>query len=235
MQGRRNRSIEKRQEQELRVLVRGLCGFSGKQLQAVSHLLSSDHIKQIKIAMDIPPTNQGRRRQEGLVAKLLRAELDEAALDKLIAAVGAAQRNNLPFTDTDVEQQLQLWMEGLLDGDQEVVDEVYGLLQAKGQDWQQLRILVRQLQQAQQQQQQQQQQISSSSSSAGDSSSDEAAAGEVQQVAVQDPEVQQLMQELAGKQQSRAARGPGKSPSAVARRSIRNMLKPLAVELHKAE
>lgn len=52
------------------------------------------------------------------MAKLLRAELDEAALDKLIAAVGAAQRNNLPFTDTDVEQQLQLWMEGLLDGDQ---------------------------------------------------------------------------------------------------------------------
>jgi hypothetical protein len=40
------------------VLVRGLCGFSGKQLQAVSHLLSPDHIKQIKIAMDIPPTNQ---------------------------------------------------------------------------------------------------------------------------------------------------------------------------------
>jgi hypothetical protein len=40
------------------VLVRGLCGFSGKQLQAVSHLLSPDHIKHIKIAMDIPPTNQ---------------------------------------------------------------------------------------------------------------------------------------------------------------------------------
>jgi hypothetical protein len=45
-------------EQELRALVRGLCAFSGKQLQAVSHLLSSDHIKQIKIAMDIPPINQ---------------------------------------------------------------------------------------------------------------------------------------------------------------------------------
>jgi intergrase/recombinase len=50
--------LAKYAEQELRTLVRRLCAFSGKQLQAVSHLLSSDHIKQIKIAMDIPPTNQ---------------------------------------------------------------------------------------------------------------------------------------------------------------------------------
>jgi hypothetical protein len=61
---------------------------------------------------------QGRRRQEGLVAKLLRAELDAAALDKLNAAVGMVQRNNLPYTDADVEQQQQLWMEGLLENDQ---------------------------------------------------------------------------------------------------------------------
>lgn len=45
-------------EQELRTIVHGLCAFSNKQLQAVSHLLSEEHIKQIKIAMDIPPTNQ---------------------------------------------------------------------------------------------------------------------------------------------------------------------------------
>ncbi|KAF6261016.1 hypothetical protein COO60DRAFT_818594 [Scenedesmus sp. NREL 46B-D3] len=259
LQGRRNRSIEKRQEQELRVLVRGLCAFSGKQLQAVSHLLSNDHIKQIKIAMDIPPTNQGRRRQEGLVAKLLRSELDGAALDKLGAAVGMAQRNNLPYTDAVVEQQLQLWMEGLLDSDQEVVEEVYGLLQERNLDWQQLRTWLRQLQQAQQQQQQQQQVQSqhlggsSSSSSSSEGGGDQsvvvgssqvatevaaaAAMGGVQQLAVQDPEVQQLMLELAGNQQQlakpgKAAKGQGKSPSAVARRSIRNMLKPLAVSMH---
>eukprot|EP00882_Tetradesmus_deserticola_P013318 GHRQ01014129.1.p1 GENE.GHRQ01014129.1~~GHRQ01014129.1.p1 ORF type:complete len:242 (+),score=65.40 GHRQ01014129.1:918-1643(+) len=117
-QGRRNRSIEKRQEQELRVLVRGLCAFTGKQLQAVAHLLSSDHIKQIKIAKDIPPTNQGRRRQEGLVAKLLRSELDGAALDRLEAAVGMVQRSNVAYADAGVEQQLQLWLEGLLGNDQ---------------------------------------------------------------------------------------------------------------------
>jgi hypothetical protein len=126
---------------------------------------------------------------------------------------------------------------------------VYGLLQARGQDWQQLRVWVRQLQQAQQQQQEQQlaqsqQQLSSSSSdkssSWGDAagSSYVAAAGEVQQVAVQDPEVQQLMLELAGKQQQpgkQSKPAKGKSPAAVARRSIRNMLKPLAVALHAAE
>jgi hypothetical protein len=61
---------------------------------------------------------QGRRRQEGLVAKLLRADLDGADLERLGDAVGMAQRNNLPYADAGVEQQLQLWMEGLLENDQ---------------------------------------------------------------------------------------------------------------------
>jgi hypothetical protein len=61
---------------------------------------------------------QGRRRQEGLVAKLLRADLDGADLERLGDAVGMAQRNNLPYADAGMEQQLQLWMEGLLDNDQ---------------------------------------------------------------------------------------------------------------------
>jgi hypothetical protein len=131
---------------------------------------------------------------------------------------------------------------------------VYGLLQARCQDWQQLRTWVRQLQQAQQQQQQQQeqqlvqrqQQLGSGdeSSSWGDAAGGSqvaaaaAAAGEVQQVAVQDSEVQQLILELAGKQQQpgkQSKPAKGKSPAAVARRSIRNMLKPLAVALHAAE
>jgi hypothetical protein len=61
----------------------------------------------------------------------------------------------------------------------------------------------------------------------------------VQQSAVTpDPEVQQLMLELAGKQQQPAKQGKaakqGKSPSTLARRSIRNMLKPLATALPTA-
>lgn len=50
--------------------------------------------------------------------KLLRAELDSLDLSKLSEAVTVAERNNLPFTDSDVEQQLQYWVEGLLDYDQ---------------------------------------------------------------------------------------------------------------------
>lgn len=45
-------------EDQLRSISQGLCNFNGKQLQAVSHLLSEEHIKQIRIGMDIPPTNQ---------------------------------------------------------------------------------------------------------------------------------------------------------------------------------
>jgi hypothetical protein len=139
---------------------------------------------------------------------------------------------------------------------QEVVGEVYGLLQERNLDWQQLRTWVRQLQQAQQEQQQQQaqsqQQLSGSSSSDSEGGSWSVAAGSgqtaaaaeggvaVQQLSVPDPEVQQLMLELAGKQQQparqgKAAKGQGKSPSALARRSIHNMLKPLATALHAAK
>jgi hypothetical protein len=133
---------------------------------------------------------------------------------------------------------------------QEVVAEVYGLLQERNLDWQQLRTLVRQLQQAQQQQQQQQQaqsqqQLSGSSSSSSDGDGWSVAAGSSRTtaaaeggVAVPDPEVQQLMLELAGKQQQPTKQGKaakqGKSPSTLARRSIRNMLKPLATALHAA-
>lgn len=47
-------------EDELRSIAQGLCNFNGKQLQAVSHLLTENHLKQIRIGMDIPPTNQVR-------------------------------------------------------------------------------------------------------------------------------------------------------------------------------
>ena len=45
-------------EEELRSLVHGLCAFNDKQLRAVSHLLPVEHMAAIRIAADIPPTNQ---------------------------------------------------------------------------------------------------------------------------------------------------------------------------------
>jgi hypothetical protein len=50
--------------------------------------------------------------------KLLRVDLDAPTLAKLAAAVAAATQHNAPFADADVEQQLELWMEGLAAGDE---------------------------------------------------------------------------------------------------------------------
>ncbi|KAF8058125.1 SPBPB2B2.09c [Scenedesmus sp. PABB004] len=237
---RRNRSVEKRAESELRTIVRGLCGFNAKQLAAVSHLLPEEHLKQIRIAMDIPPTNQGRRRQEGLVVKLMRADAETLDLAKLGEAVAVAERNNLPFTDAAVEQQLSWWIEGLLEDRQEVVDELHQLLQESAQDWQQLRTWVRQVQQHRQQQEQQQQaqQAAAADGSSGSSAADDAVEllGPDVVAAAVDPEVVALMQELAQQRQQRPASRGGKRPksesaaaASAARRSIRKLLKPMAV------
>jgi hypothetical protein len=51
-------------EDQLRSIAQGLCNFNGKQLQAVAHLLTEEHLKQIRIGMDIPPTNQVQQQQQ---------------------------------------------------------------------------------------------------------------------------------------------------------------------------
>jgi hypothetical protein len=45
-------------EKQLRTVAHGLCGFNAKQLAAVSHLLTQAHLREVRIGMDIPPTNQ---------------------------------------------------------------------------------------------------------------------------------------------------------------------------------
>lgn len=68
--------------------------------------------------------------------KLLRAEFDSLQVDKLAEAVTVADRNNLQFTDTDVEQQLQYWMGGLLDNDQvQATSLAYGLCAGQWHVW----------------------------------------------------------------------------------------------------
>jgi hypothetical protein len=52
------------------------------------------------------------------VAKLLRFDLDSSDLLKLGQAVQLAERYNGIYTDNDVEQQLQCWVQGLLQNEQ---------------------------------------------------------------------------------------------------------------------
>jgi hypothetical protein len=50
--------------------------------------------------------------------KLLRDDMDESTLTKLSEAVAQATANKQPYADGDVEQQLALWMEGLVADDE---------------------------------------------------------------------------------------------------------------------
>ena len=61
---------------------------------------------------------QGRKRQVGLVLRLLRSDLNDSAITKLSEAVQQADRYNQPYSDSDVEQQLDVWVEALTGHDQ---------------------------------------------------------------------------------------------------------------------
>lgn len=70
-------------ESHVKKLVQGLTAMNAKQLKGVAHLVTPRVIDAIAIASKIDGTNQGRRRQEGLVAKMLREEADDDVMAKL--------------------------------------------------------------------------------------------------------------------------------------------------------
>ncbi|KAF5837378.1 hypothetical protein DUNSADRAFT_4482 [Dunaliella salina] len=121
--GRRNRKQEKRESQGLLRVVKGLTDMSPKQLQGVSHLLGVCVCDAITIAARIPRTNQGRKRQEGLVEKLLRNHLDKRELDKLEEAVRLSEGNSI-YQDPDLVVLVEGWCEGIAAGNQDVIQEV---------------------------------------------------------------------------------------------------------------
>ncbi|KXZ49136.1 hypothetical protein GPECTOR_23g64 [Gonium pectorale] len=146
---------------EILDLVRGLTAMTPKQLSAVAHLLPPGSVEAVGIAAKLPRSNQGRKRQEALVAKMLRGQLTETQIDKLEEAVELAASNSGLYEDGDVAGMVAAWQEGLLADDQArpafgyftsedcaVVAEVYGYPRDWAPDHQQLRTLVRQCQQA---------------------------------------------------------------------------------------
>ncbi|GIL86622.1 hypothetical protein Vretimale_11497 [Volvox reticuliferus] len=145
---RRNRGQLKKEAREIMDVVRGLTSMTAKQLGAVSHLLPPGTVDAVGIAARLPRSNQGRKRQEGLIAKMLRGQLTEQQMDKLEAAVVVATEHQGIYDDGDVSGLVEVWREGLLEGDQAVVAEVYGYPATWGPDHQQLRAVVRQCQQA---------------------------------------------------------------------------------------
>jgi hypothetical protein len=65
-------------------LVSGLTHMTGKQLKAIAHLLPIPNVMEdIGIASKLARSNQGRKRQEGLLAKQIRQYIDAKTLEKL--------------------------------------------------------------------------------------------------------------------------------------------------------
>lgn len=145
---RRNRGFMKREARDTLDVVRGLAGMTAKQINAVAHLLPPGGLEAVAIAAKLPRSNQGRKRQEALVAKMLRGQLTETQLAKLQSAVEIAVEYDGIYMDTDVDSLVAAWKEGLLAGDEEVAAEVFGYPASWAPDHQQLRATVRQCQQA---------------------------------------------------------------------------------------
>eukprot|EP00195_Chlamydomonas_chlamydogama_P006691 CAMPEP_0202906344 /NCGR_PEP_ID=MMETSP1392-20130828/38461_1 /ASSEMBLY_ACC=CAM_ASM_000868 /TAXON_ID=225041 /ORGANISM="Chlamydomonas chlamydogama, Strain SAG 11-48b" /LENGTH=226 /DNA_ID=CAMNT_0049594811 /DNA_START=338 /DNA_END=1018 /DNA_ORIENTATION=+ len=138
----------KKEARELLFVVRGLTSMTDRQLKALSHLLEVDILEAVQVAARLARNNQGRKRQEALIAALLRTRVSEGVLDKLEEAVRVAESSSNPYEDADVSGRMDVWREGLLENDQEIMEEVLRRGQAAGIEAQQLRQLVRQYQQA---------------------------------------------------------------------------------------
>ncbi|KAK9824610.1 hypothetical protein WJX72_011698 [[Myrmecia] bisecta] len=143
---RPSKNAGKREAKRMLDASRDLCQLSPKQLGVVAPLLSEDLVEAIAIARTINGRNQGRRRQEGLVGKLLR-DFDDATQVQIQEAIQQAQRGQGPAGSSDVERLALSWREGLIVGDKEVELEVFGLSSRLPVDHQQIRQLVQQCKQ----------------------------------------------------------------------------------------
>eukprot|EP00197_Chlamydomonas_leiostraca_P003540 CAMPEP_0202875712 /NCGR_PEP_ID=MMETSP1391-20130828/27799_1 /ASSEMBLY_ACC=CAM_ASM_000867 /TAXON_ID=1034604 /ORGANISM="Chlamydomonas leiostraca, Strain SAG 11-49" /LENGTH=209 /DNA_ID=CAMNT_0049557439 /DNA_START=22 /DNA_END=647 /DNA_ORIENTATION=- len=126
--GRRNRALMKKEERQLGEAVDGLAHMTEKQLKALSPLVGEQVLDAVRIAAKLPRSNQGRKRQEGLVAKLLRDRLDDDAMAQLFAAVEAAKTSSASYQDPRIATQAATWKEGLLAGEQGVMEEVLAVI-----------------------------------------------------------------------------------------------------------
>ncbi|GAX77644.1 hypothetical protein CEUSTIGMA_g5087.t1 [Chlamydomonas eustigma] len=120
---RRNRNKDKVEAKEMDKIVNGLTYMNKGQIKAVAHLLTPEIVEELAIAARLPRSNQGRKRQEGLVAKRMRQYVDDASLEKLAAAVQLAESQNV-YVDTDIAVLVETWRERLLEAETAAFQEV---------------------------------------------------------------------------------------------------------------
>ncbi|PRW18310.1 hypothetical protein C2E21_9330 [Chlorella sorokiniana] len=126
-------------------IARQLSRLTDKQLARLTPLVGEEVVDAVALAARIDRRNQGRQRQESLVARLLRESVEDDAL--LQAAIDSVRTGQGVIANPGVERQLELWMAALLSGDAEATTQVFSLVQASGGDLQQVRQLLRQAQQ----------------------------------------------------------------------------------------
>ncbi|GAB4820449.1 hypothetical protein N2152v2_007495 [Parachlorella kessleri] len=145
---RPNKTAAKREAQQVQQIATALCKLSDRQLERLSPLLGSRALDAIAEARGIPNRSKAKGRQEAFVAKLLRDDLEEEGQQKMLEeAVASVSIGQGVVVNPEVEHLAQLWMEGLLAQDKDVMTVVYGLPSDGLVDSQQLRQLVRQIQQ----------------------------------------------------------------------------------------
>ncbi|KAJ9512071.1 hypothetical protein QJQ45_004633 [Haematococcus lacustris] len=104
-----------------------MCHMPEKHLQALAPLCGEEVLGAVRIAARLPRNNQGRRRQENLVAKMLRSGLNGPALTKLMDFVQESRATKNTYLDQGLQHLIDSWRQGLMQGDQAVLQEVLAL------------------------------------------------------------------------------------------------------------
>lgn len=128
-------------------LARQLTRLTEKQLVRLQPLVGEQVVDAVGLAARISNRNQGRQRQESLVAKLLRESVIATEVTQLQAAVESVRTGQGIIANPAAEQQVQLWLQALLADDVAAATQAFGLAQSSGADLQQIRQLLRQAQQ----------------------------------------------------------------------------------------
>eukprot|EP00192_Tetraselmis_astigmatica_P021882 CAMPEP_0117656526 /NCGR_PEP_ID=MMETSP0804-20121206/4852_1 /TAXON_ID=1074897 /ORGANISM="Tetraselmis astigmatica, Strain CCMP880" /LENGTH=269 /DNA_ID=CAMNT_0005462935 /DNA_START=330 /DNA_END=1139 /DNA_ORIENTATION=+ len=144
MRNRPSKNRSKRNAHWSQDVAKRLSNLSEKQLSLVTSwgFLDEYIVDEVRISSRIDGKNQGRRRQEALVAKLLRnhpgldlQELEEA-IDNAMGGYGPT------VTTPEVEAVALSWRQGLLDGNKEIEGLVFALAARRDGNVQALRALL---------------------------------------------------------------------------------------------